>query len=98
VLQETVLGWTLAGKTPIITNKNNAKQTFILRDDDDLGKNLNRFWEVEPVDQSTMTTEQGACEDHFLTHTTQEPDGRFMVKLPTKMNYNHLGTFRLSTE
>jgi hypothetical protein len=49
VLQETVLGWTLAGKTPIATATNNAQHAFILRDDT-LEKNLNRFWEIEPVD------------------------------------------------
>jgi hypothetical protein len=37
-----------------------------------LEHNLNRFWEVETVEQSTMTTEQQACEEHFLTHTTQQ--------------------------
>jgi hypothetical protein len=48
--------------------------------------------------QSTMTVEQQACEDHFLTHTTQQPDGRFVVRLPIKMELNQLGTFRLSAE
>jgi hypothetical protein len=33
-----------------------------------LENNLNRFWEVESVEPSTMTPEQ-ACEEHFLTHT-----------------------------
>jgi hypothetical protein len=82
VLQETVLGWTLAGRTPTTTNPNNAQHAFILRDDN-LENKWNRFWDVEVVDQSTMTTEQKASEDHFLTHTTQQPDGRFVVKLPT---------------
>jgi hypothetical protein len=99
VLQETVLGWTLAGRTPATTNPNNAQHAFILRDDDNLENNLNRFWEVEGMDQSTITTEQKACEDHFLTHTTHQPDGNFVVKLPTtKMIPTHLGTSRLSLQ
>jgi hypothetical protein len=98
VIQETVLGWTLGGKTPISVNPTNAQHAFILRDDDDsVEKNLNRFWEVEPVGHSTMTAEQ-ACEDHFLTHTTQQPDERFVVRLPTKMDTTRLGTSRLSAE
>jgi hypothetical protein len=98
VLQETVLGWTLAGKTPANTNSNNAQHAFILRGDDYLEKNLNRFWEVELMDHSTMTAEQKTCEDHFLTHTTHQPDVRFVVKLPIKVEPTQLGTFRLSAE
>jgi hypothetical protein len=99
VIQETVLGWTLAGKTPISVNPTNAQHAFISRDDDDsVEKNLNRFWEVESVDHSTMTAEQKACEDNFLTHTTQQSDGRFVVRLPTKMDATQLGTSRLSAE
>jgi hypothetical protein len=45
-----------------------------------------------------MTAEQKACKDHFLTHTTQQSGGRFVVKLPTKMEPTHLGTSRLSAE
>jgi hypothetical protein len=69
VLQETVLGWTLAGQTPATTNPNNAQHTFLLRKDSKLEHNLNRFWEVESMEQSTMTAEQ-ACEDLFLTHNS----------------------------
>jgi hypothetical protein len=66
--------------------------------EDSLERNLNRFWEVEPVQQSTMTAEHQACEEHFLTHTTQLPDGKFVVKLPTKMEPNQLGASHLSAE
>jgi hypothetical protein len=45
-----------------------------------------------------MTTKQRACEDHFLNHNTQQPGGRFVVKLPTKTDSTHLGTSRLSAE
>jgi len=98
VLQETVLGWTLAGRTPATTTSDTAQHTFLLREDSRLERNLNRFWEVEQVEQSTMTTEQKSCEDHFLTHTTQQPDGKFVVKLPTKMDPTQLGASRLSAE
>ena len=98
VLQETVLGWTLAGRTPATTTSDTAQHKFLLREDSRLERNLNRFWEVEQVEQFTMTTEQKSCEDHFLTHTTQQPDGKFMVKLPTKMDPTQLGASRLSAE
>jgi hypothetical protein len=98
VLQETVLGWTLAGRTPATTTPDNAQHTFLLREDSTLEQKINRFWEVEEVKPSNMAAEQKSCEEHFLTHTTQKPDGRFMVKLATKMEPTQLETFRLSAE
>ena len=38
VLQETVLGWTLAGQTPAVT-QNSPQRTFLLRDDNSLEHN-----------------------------------------------------------
>jgi hypothetical protein len=52
---------------------------------------------MEPVEQSTITAEQQACEEHFLTDTIQQPGERCVVKLPTKMEPNHNGTL-LSSE
>jgi hypothetical protein len=61
-------------------------------------QNLNRFWEVEPMESSTVSAEQQPCEEHFLEHTTQQPGGRFVVKLPIKMESSHLGLSCLSAE
>jgi len=97
VLQETVLGWTLSGRTPATTTQQNPQHTFVLQEDNSLEHNLNRFWEVEPVEQSTMTTEQQVCEQYFITHKTQQDDGRF-VRLPTKMDPKQLGSCRLTAE
>jgi len=72
VLQETVLGWTLSGRTPATTTQHDPQPKFLLREDNSLEHNLNRSWEVEPVKPSTMTTEQQVCEQHFITHTTQQ--------------------------
>ena len=41
-----------------------------------------------------MTAEQQAYEQHFISNTTQQPDGRFIVRLPTKQ----LVSSRLSAE
>jgi hypothetical protein len=40
----------------------------------DLETNLDRFWEIEALDSSTMTAEQKACEEHFKFNTTQQED------------------------
>ena len=97
VLQETVLVWTLAGRTLATTTPDNAQHTFLIREDSKLEHNLNCFWEVEPVEQSTMTAEQKACEEHFLTHTTQQPDGRFWLNYQPRwnpLNLEHLASLQ----
>ena len=81
---------TLTCLTPATTTQNEPQHTFLLREDKSLEHNLNRFWEVEPVEQWTMKTEQQFCEQHFITHTTQQKDGRFVVRLPTKLDPNDL--------
>jgi hypothetical protein len=53
---------------------------------------------MEPMEQSSMTTEQQACEQHFIANTIQQPDGRFVVRLPTKMDPKQLGSSRLFAE
>ena len=45
-----------------------------------------------------MTTEQQACEQHFGTHKTHRPIGRFVVRLPTQMDPTQPGSARLSAE
>ena len=50
------------------------------------------------MEHSTTATEQQACVQHFITHTTQHVDGRFVVRLPTKMHTKQLGSTRLSSK
>jgi hypothetical protein len=98
VLQETVLGWIISGRTPAVNNSGAKQHTFLLRENGRLEDHLNRFWEVEPTEQSTLTPEQQACEQHFITHTLQQGDGRFVVRLPLKEQPNQLGTSCRSSE
>jgi hypothetical protein len=98
VVQETVLGWKLSGRTPAVTTTSDTQRTLLVREDNSLEINLNRFWELESVEPSTMTPEQQACEENFLTHTSQQQDGRYIVRLPIKGEPNQLGTSRLSAE
>ena len=44
VLQETVLGWTISGRTPAPSTQKEPQRTFLLREDNSLEQNLNRFW------------------------------------------------------
>jgi len=58
--------------TLAVTTSSDTQHTLLLQEDNSLEHTLNRFWEVEPVEQSSVTAEQQACEEHFLTHTTQQ--------------------------
>ena len=93
VLQETVLGWTLSGRTPTPFTQKEPQHTFLLREDNSLEHKLNRFWEVEPVEQSTMTTEQQACEQHFITHN---PTTRWKICCQTSNQYESQATWNFS--
>jgi hypothetical protein len=74
-----VLGWIVSGKTPAINPSSSTQRSFFLRETTPLEANLNRFWEVQPEPCLTFTPEQQACEQHFLNHTHQQEDGRFIV-------------------
>jgi hypothetical protein len=50
------------------------------------------------MESTSMTTEQMACEQHFIENTTRYSDGRFVVRLPVKMEPTELGTSRHMAE
>jgi len=90
VLQQAVLGCTLSGTTPFITSHLLTTQ-LLLRGDTSLEHNFNRFWEVEEVEQSSMTAQVQSCEQLFISNSVQN-DGRFVVIFPTKMYPKQIGS------
>lgn len=98
VVQNTVLGWILSGKTPIPTIPDERPHSFLVQDITNLEVNLNRFWEIEQVEPSFLTPEQQSCEHHFITHTIRQPNGRFSVRLPVAGEPHQLGTSRHAAE
>jgi len=95
VLQETILGCTLAGRIPATITQHDPHPTFLLREDNRLELNLNCLREVETVEPSTITTEQQVFKQHFVTHTTEQLEGGSDIRLPTKIDLKLLGTSRL---
>jgi len=96
VLQETVLGWTIAGRTPTTTTLDDVKRAF-LRETSKMEYIIKHFWEVEPVEQSTRTARQQACEEHLHTHNSTDEEG-VVDRHPTKMECIQTGTSRLVSE
>jgi hypothetical protein len=50
------------------------------------------------MELSTITAEQKACEEHFISNTIKQEDGRFVGKLPTKLEPHNLSKSRLAAE
>jgi len=52
-----------------------------------------KFWELEELPVKTLLTEeQKNCEKHFENKTVFMPNGHFEVRLPFKLESNHLGS------
>lgn len=52
---------------------------------DDVQDQVTTFWEVEEVPRKGfLLTEETRCENHFVTRTTRDNTGRFVVKIPLK--------------
>jgi len=71
VLQETVLGWTTAGRTSPNTTVEGVKRAFLQRETSKMEYIIKHFWDLEPVKQSTRIVKHQAWEEHLHTHTTQ---------------------------
>jgi hypothetical protein len=94
VLQETVLGWTVARRIPANTTLEDVKHAFLL-ETNKLDHFKNHFWKAEPVESSTKTARQKAGEEHLHTHNPKDKR-RVVNKHPIKMEAIQPGTSRHS--
>ncbi|XP_046966958.1 uncharacterized protein LOC124534969 [Vanessa cardui] len=83
--QATCLGWILSGV--IESNTKPASHINVMHCH--CTSDLKRFWELEadiqlPKDK-LFTDEEKFCEQHFKTNTRRESDGRYIVRLPFKV-------------
>ncbi|XP_023247778.1 uncharacterized protein LOC106643923, partial [Copidosoma floridanum] len=61
----------------------------------ELNEQLAKFWELEEVsNQSVFTTEESACENHYVQNTRRDDSGRYIVRLPFKSPSPELGDSR----
>ncbi|XP_055590106.1 uncharacterized protein LOC129742256 [Uranotaenia lowii] len=90
VLQQTVLGWVVAGECYTGRPENPTALSLITTLPSDetplsLNQMVARFWELETlVPQPILSDEEQRCEDHYRLHTTRDHTGRYVVKLPFK--------------
>jgi hypothetical protein len=90
VLQETVLGLPVAGRTPANTSLDDVKHAFLLgaRQWDHF---INQFWEAESMELSTKDLKQKAGDEHHRTHNSTKVGGD-VNKHPTWMESHQPGT------
>jgi hypothetical protein len=90
ILQDSKLGWIVAGLTGQSYYQNNinchlatTRHRTSLQDVDD---SLKRFWEVEdlPSDCKSLSVDEEFCETHYVENTSRLPNGRFSVMMPFK--------------
>nr|CAI5864956.1 unnamed protein product [Callosobruchus analis] len=88
ILQKTHLGWVISG--PI---SNYPQQSTCLVSLNSVHDQLEKFWLLEEVSEKRILSKsEQLCEDQFKDTTVKDVDGRFVVSLPLKSNYNELGT------
>ncbi|XP_055584679.1 uncharacterized protein LOC129737541 [Uranotaenia lowii] len=81
-LVDTHFGWTVSGK--VTTGSTTAPRTcYISAVDQNLDCTLERFWELDTVDEGqNLSAEERKCEEIFASTTTRNHDGRYVVRLP----------------
>lgn len=90
-VQETALGWIVAGEVQNQPSAINNLMTFhsII----DIDKNLQRFWEIEEVQaKCNLTRNEMLCEKHFVENYCRSAiTGRYVVKLPFTQQPPNIG-------
>ena len=88
-LRESKFGWVVIGSINSSETPSNTLQVFHVG-----GQHLDleQFWQLENVPQHyNKTSEERLCETHFTQTTRRDENGRFIVKLPFKVNSSKLG-------
>ncbi|GFX66181.1 integrase catalytic domain-containing protein [Trichonephila clavipes] len=88
------LGWIVAGNVPSEDMFSSIAVNSIQVVTDELVSN---FWKLDSVPEaSLLTSEERACEDHFIDTHVRNEDGRYVVRLPFHSSPSKLGDSRES--
>lgn len=87
---ESELGWILVGR---VQGSQTTIQVHHVQCN--INESLQKFWELEEASTpiTTLTEEEGRCENHFLETHTRDETGRYVVQLPLR-NETQLGLSR----
>ncbi|XP_047990747.1 uncharacterized protein LOC125229851 [Leguminivora glycinivorella] len=90
VLRKSKLGWLVVSKyNPFLMFNDRSLNSplqcnHLYTTNEDLDDSLTKFWKLEQVPQPSQpfTDLEAECEQHFVTHTYRDDNGRFHVRLP----------------
>lgn len=86
IAQKTKLGWVLSGGCSDGKEKL-VKCNFATCEDELISQQLKKFWELEEVEVAhPIAKEDQDCERQFIESLSRCPDGKYMVKLPFKID------------
>lgn len=90
IIQETRLGYILAGNLPLNITRSKSTSSFLVCKDN-LAPVIEKFWETEDCQHRTKSSDESICEQHFVKNTFRDEEGKFVVSLPRKSNNLTLG-------
>ncbi|XP_052753699.1 uncharacterized protein LOC128201271 [Galleria mellonella] len=86
----SLFGWVIMGRAPAASQHSYSVISMACTGDPFF--NLSRFWESEePPSQPIRDPEDILCEKHFTDTHTRDDTGRFIVRLPFKVDHKPLG-------
>lgn len=85
----TIFGWVLSG--PMRRETVHSFTTNVIQDENDsLNTMLRKFWEAEEIPSIALESPEDIyCEDFYAKTTIRRPDGRYVVRLPFKHNFQN---------
>lgn len=96
IAQQTSLGWLLSGEdsyhksmhTNMLYDEDKIEQCFSITTDD-LSKQIKTFWEIEEIStRDSWSEEEKACDNYFTKTINRGKDGKFIMRIPFKINPN----------
>lgn len=95
VLQNSELGWIVAGNLYLSSNSQNlvSVTNLSINKETSLDSVICKFWELEEVstNKKIMSENEIFCENHFKMNCKRDKLGRFVVKMPFKESVKDLG-------
>ncbi|XP_058467935.1 uncharacterized protein LOC131440560 [Malaya genurostris] len=102
LLQDSVLGWLVAG--PVLEEEGSTNSVRICQiipdaeDESNLYELLKQFWKIDEQVSNEQVDPDNDCEVHFKRTHTRTADGRYVVMLPFRDNICDLGESRMQAK
>ncbi|XP_058456787.1 uncharacterized protein LOC131434155 [Malaya genurostris] len=92
MLIDSVFGWLVSGSNSIVTPAEQNHLCHIVTVSLlTLEQSIERFWQVEELQtQSNYSENEKLCEEMYVNTTTRTTEGRYMVRLPRRTNFNEM--------